>query len=71
MEQRADVAWLTALHELLDRALDLPPDQRAALLATLEHDQPALAHDVAELLIIEEELDAQGFLNWTFWSRRG
>jgi serine/threonine-protein kinase len=53
---------LSALLPLLDVALDLAPPERAAWLAALRLEQPALAAEVETLLADEDRLDALGFL---------
>jgi len=54
--------WLRAsVH--LDRALDLPPAERDACLATLRADQPETAADVEALLEEHRLLSAEGFLD--------
>jgi eukaryotic-like serine/threonine-protein kinase len=53
---------LAALGPLVERALDLPVEERAAWLTTLRSERPALASDVEALLAAEDELDARGFL---------
>src|SRR6185503_5465842 len=53
---------LSALLPLLDEALDLAPPERAAWLAALRLERPALAAEVETLLADEDRLDALGFL---------
>ncbi|HKH83293.1 MAG TPA: hypothetical protein VKA25_06400, partial [Gemmatimonadales bacterium] len=53
---------LAALAPLVERALDLAPQERTEWLATLRTEQPALASEVEALLSAEDELDARGFL---------
>jgi eukaryotic-like serine/threonine-protein kinase len=53
---------LAALAPLVERALDLLPQERAVWLSTLRAEQPALASEVEALLSVEDELDARGFL---------
>jgi serine/threonine-protein kinase len=54
---------LSALLPLLDEALDLAPPERAAWLAALRLEHPALAAEVETLLANEGRLDALGFLS--------
>ena len=53
---------LAALEPLLDQALDLAPEERAAWLAEVRARTPDLAREVEALLAIEPELDAREFL---------
>jgi serine/threonine protein kinase/Tfp pilus assembly protein PilF len=53
---------LAALAPLVERALDLAPQELAVWLAALRAEQPALASEVEALLSAEDELDARGFL---------
>jgi serine/threonine-protein kinase len=53
---------LTALHPLLDQALDLPPNEREAWFTRLRLEQPAHAAELEALLAAEASLDARGFL---------
>jgi serine/threonine-protein kinase len=53
--------WI-ALSPHLDKALDLPPDERAPWLARVRGDDPELATDLERLLAEREALDRSGFL---------
>ena len=53
---------LVALHAALDRALELGPTERAAWLAVLRANQPAVAAELEALLAEEPALDARRFL---------
>jgi eukaryotic-like serine/threonine-protein kinase len=53
---------LAALDRLLGEALDLAPAERAAWLARVREQEPALAPEVEALLAEEAGLDASGFL---------
>ena len=46
----------------LEQALDLPPEEREALLARLAIEQPTIAATLAELLADLKELEANKFL---------
>src|SRR5262252_6113164 len=46
----------------LDRALELPPGERQACLASLRADDPEIATDVEALLAEHQMLSAEGFL---------
>jgi hypothetical protein len=58
----ATARLLAALEPLLDQALDLAPDERAAWLAEVRARTPDLAREVEALLAAEDSLDVQGFL---------
>src|SRR5262245_46207988 len=47
----------------LDRALELPPDERAAVLDALRASDPDTAAEVEALLEEHRQLDAEGFLD--------
>jgi eukaryotic-like serine/threonine-protein kinase len=51
-----------SLRALLEQALELAPESRAAWLAEREREDPALAAELEALLAAEPELDRQGFL---------
>jgi serine/threonine-protein kinase len=59
----ADTSELAPLLALLDRALDLPPPERAAWLADLRGTQPAQAARLEAMLATEDKLDRAGFLS--------
>jgi len=59
---------LADLSSLLDQALDLAPDARAAWVAQLRLDQPALAPELEALLGAEVGLNACGFLERDPWA---
>ena len=61
-----DRARWQSLEPLLDHALDLPPEERDAWLATLSGESPSLAADVAALLGAEAAADERGFLATPF-----
>lgn len=50
------------LEPLLDRALEMPVDERAAWLDVLREESPALAAELTALLSSEEAADQRGFL---------
>ena len=52
-----------ALDALLDQALDLEPEARAAWLAERRREQPELAARLEQLLAREAQADAEGFLS--------
>ena len=52
-----------ALEPLVDRALELPDDERAAWLAELRSTSPAIAAELATLLKGESVADQRGFLS--------
>ena len=59
--------WLSperwrALAPHLDRALDLPAEERTAVLASLRQEDPALANDLAAALERRASLEREGFL---------
>jgi eukaryotic-like serine/threonine-protein kinase len=54
--------WLRASRHL-DRALDLPPHERAACLAALRAEDPESAADVEAMLAEHHVLSAEGFLD--------
>src|SRR5918993_2921269 len=54
--------WRAAAAEL-DRALDLPDEERAAFLTSLHNRDAALAADVERCLVERKALDAAGFLH--------
>jgi serine/threonine-protein kinase len=54
---------LSALLDLLDEVLDLPPGERAEWLETLARREPAQAAELSALLADEARLDAIGFLS--------
>ena len=54
---------LAALQDLLDEALDLPPDERARWLAGLRLRSPRYAAELESLLEQEASLDARRFLS--------
>jgi serine/threonine-protein kinase len=59
--------WLSpdrwrALAPHLDRALDLPAEERTALLASLRQEDPALAADLVAVLDRRASLEREGFL---------
>ncbi len=54
---------LAALEPLLDRALELPPDDRGRLVAQVRRDAPELARELEALLDVERDLDDHGFLS--------
>jgi hypothetical protein len=60
---RPTVLLLRRLRPLLDRTLDLDPEQREAFLARLARDEPSVAGEVAALLAVEPLLDAARFLS--------
>jgi eukaryotic-like serine/threonine-protein kinase len=53
---------MTALHQLLDTALELEPSELDAFLEGLRRDQPIVAAELERLLGAEAALDARGFL---------
>ena len=53
---------LAALEPLLDRALELPVEERTRLVADVRRDTPELARELEALLAVERDLDAHGFL---------
>src|SRR3954465_11147789 len=53
---------LAALEPLLDRALELPAEERARLIAELRRTTPGLARELEALLALEGDLDDHGFL---------
>ena len=55
-------SWLRASRHL-DRVLDLPPQERAACIATLRGEDPEAAADVEALLAEHHLLSAEGFLD--------
>jgi serine/threonine-protein kinase len=57
-----DLSLLTALHRLLDEALELSPADREPWLATLRLAHPAHAAELEQLLQEERGLDRRGFL---------
>lgn len=57
-----DPADWQALSALLDEALELPPEQRAAWLDTRRRSHPELAARLEQLLRAEAQADADGFL---------
>jgi len=59
----ATARLLAALEPLLDEALDLAPDERAAWLAELRTNSPQLAREMEALLAAEDGLEVQGFLS--------
>src|SRR5512133_3268089 len=58
----ASAQLLAALEPLLDQALEMAPDERAAWLAGVRARTPDLACELEALLAAEGELDARGFL---------
>jgi hypothetical protein len=60
---RPPVSLLRRLRPLLDRTLDLDPEEREAFLARLARDEPAVARELAALLAVEPVLDAARFLS--------
>ena len=62
-----DRAWTDLLHRLLDEALELAPEQRAAWLARVGTRHPEQAEELAAMLAAEPELDARGFLAGGAW----
>jgi hypothetical protein len=59
---RPTVLLLSQLRPLLDRTLDLGPEEREAFLARLAREAPGEAREVAALLAVEPALDAARFL---------
>lgn len=53
---------LARLSLLLDRVMDMPPGERAACLAELRAQNPAVAAELEELFAQEAALDRDGFL---------
>ena len=53
---------LAALEPLLDRALELPAEERVRLVAEVQRDTPELARELEALLAVERDLDDHGFL---------
>ena len=53
--------WAT-LRVLLDRALELPPEERPSWLAVQRISHPTVVPEIEGLLAAEQELDRQGFL---------
>ena len=53
--------WLRASRHL-DRVLDLPPDRRAACVASIRDEDPDIATDVEAMLAQHRQLSAEGFL---------
>ncbi|HYC34088.1 MAG TPA: hypothetical protein VEB59_17480 [Gemmatimonadales bacterium] len=53
---------LAKLHDLLDQALDLDPEEREAWLENMRAADPAHAAELERLLAREAELDARRFL---------
>ena len=59
---------LALLSPLLDRAMDLPAEERAAWLAELRGQHPKVADELEALLAGEAALDRGGFLQAGLWS---
>ena len=62
---------LAALEPLLDRALELPADERGRLVAQVRRDTPELARELEALLDVERDLDDHGFLSGPIAVRAG
>ncbi|HUR93385.1 MAG TPA: hypothetical protein VMY76_02295 [Gemmatimonadales bacterium] len=68
---RPTVFLIRRLRPLLDRTLDLGPEERLAFLERLARDEPADAREVAALLAVEPTLDAAHFLSERWVDRQG
>src|SRR6185436_7746134 len=62
---------LAALEPLLDRALELPADERGRLVAQVRRDTPDLARELEALLDVERDLDNHGVLSGPIAVRAG
>jgi serine/threonine-protein kinase len=62
---------LAALEPLLDRALELPREERGQLVAQVRRDTPDLARELEALLNVERDLDDHGFLTGPIAVRAG
>ena len=62
---------LAALEPLLDRALELPAEERVRLVAEVRRDTPELARELEALLAVERDLDDHGFLSGPIAVRAG
>src|SRR5689334_14000298 len=62
---------LAALEPLLDRALELPAEERVRLVAEVQRDTPELARELEALLAVERDLDDHGFLSGPIAVRAG
>jgi eukaryotic-like serine/threonine-protein kinase len=58
---------LATLSPLLERALDMAPQERAAWLAELGQEHPGVAQELKTLLEQESELETRGFLQEGVW----
>ena len=68
---RPTVLLIRRLRPLLDRTLDLSPEELEAFLERLARDEPADAQEVAALLAVEPALDAANFLSDVLVDRAG
>ena len=62
---------LAALEPLLDRALELPSEERSLLIADVRRKTPELARELEALLAVERDLDDHGFLSGPVVVRAG
>jgi serine/threonine-protein kinase len=62
---------LVALEPLLDRALELPAEERTRFIGEVRREKPELARELEALLAVERDLDDHGFLSGPIAVRAG